>query len=80
MTKPYNIQSERYKRVTCSLAIFIAAGNVANTVVECEEFRDLVKELDERYPIPGRTAIGTQMDQVLVDLKAKMEVVLKERP
>ncbi len=75
-SKPYNQQSERYKKVTRKLSVFIAVGNVLNSIVECEEFRDLVKELDEQYIVPGRTSIGIEMDKVLIDLRANMGAAL----
>ena len=76
-TKPYNQESECYKRITHKLAVFVAAGNVTNRVVEDEQFRALLKELDERYPVPGRTAIEREMNKLLIDLKPKMEAVLQ---
>lgn len=60
-----------------SWLFFVAAGNVANRVVEDEQFRALLKELDERYPVPGRTAIEREMNKLLIDLKPKMEAVLQ---
>lgn len=57
--------------------MFDAAGNVANRLSENEEFRDLVKELDERYPIPGRTAIDQEMNKLVTDLKMKMGEALQ---
>ena len=36
-----------------------------------------LKELDECYTVSGRTAIGTEMDKLLVDLKRKMGAVLQ---
>ena len=76
-TKPYNQESKHYKRITRKLAVFVAAGNVANRVVEDEQFRALLKELDERYPVPGRTATEREMNKLLIDLKSKMEAVLQ---
>ena len=56
-TKPYEKDSTRYKSITRKLATFVAAGNVANRIVECEEFRDLLSQLDPRYPMPSRAAL-----------------------
>lgn len=56
-TKPYEKDSTRHKSITCKLATFVAAGNVANRIVECEEFRDLLSQLDPRYPMPSRAAL-----------------------
>ena len=76
-TKPYNRESEKYKKITQKLAVFIAAGNVANRLIENEEFRELLKELDDRYPVPGHTAIEQEMNKLLIDLKSKMKEALE---
>lgn len=49
----------------------------ANRVVEDEQFHVLLKELNERYLVPGRTAIEQEMNKLLIDLKSKMEAVLQ---
>ena len=64
-TKPFNQESEHYKRITHKLTVFVAASNVANRVVEDEQFRAL------------RTAIERQMNKLLIDLNSKMEAVLQ---
>ena len=76
--KPYNQQSEQYKSISRKLAVFVAVGNVPNSIVECDEFRDLIKELDERYSVPGRTAIASEMDKLFIDLKTNMRAVLSD--
>ena len=41
------------------------------------EFGDLVRALDPRYPVPGRGSINRELDQVLIELKAKISVHLQ---
>ena len=60
--KPYDKESPRYKDITRKLATFVAAGNVANRIVECDEFRELLSQLDPRYSIPGRAALDKEME------------------
>ena len=56
-SKPYERGSLKNVKITRKLAVFVGAGHVANRIVECEEFRDLLAELDPRYVVPGRTAL-----------------------
>ena len=46
--------------ITKQLVIFIASTNVPNSIIENADFRDFVKILDSRYPVPGRTLIAVQ--------------------
>ena len=55
--KHYVEGSDRYQQITRKLAIFIGGSNIANSVVESVEFRDLLLTLDSRYKVPQRTAI-----------------------
>lgn len=43
------VKANVIRKITRKLAVFIAAGNVANRLSENEEFRDLVKELGTLY-------------------------------
>ena len=71
-TKKYTRESERYQRIMKKLATFICVGNMANRIVECAEFRSLLAELDERYPVPGHATITSEMDKLLIDLKGNL--------
>lgn len=42
----YEKDSNRYKQVTRRLAMFVGATNIANSIVENPEFRELLHELD----------------------------------
>ena len=59
----YDKSSSRYLQITKALAIFIGSTNVANSIVENDEFRSLVKVLDSRYPMPGRALISKELDK-----------------
>jgi len=76
--KPYDKSSFRHKHISRKLAIFVAAGNVANSIIENEEFRAFVSQLDERYQMPGRAAINNGMDELMIDLKRKLASKLQE--
>ena len=76
--KLYDKSSFRHKQISRKLAIFVAAGNVANSIVENEEFRAFVSQLDERYQMPGRAAINNGMDELMIDLTGKLASKLQE--
>ena len=50
---------------------------MANHLVENLEFKDLACALDPRYPVPGRGRINKELDQVFIELKAKISVHLQ---
>ena len=75
---PYDRDSERYMRITKSLAIFIGSTNAPNSIVENAEFKSFVNVLDSQYPMPGRTLIGKELDKVLVTLKLNVEGFLAQ--
>ena len=45
---------------------------MANRIVESVEFRSLLAELDERYPVPGHAAITREMDNLLIDVQGNL--------
>jgi len=71
-SKPYERGSTRIIKITRKLAIFVGAGHVANRIVECEEFRELLLELDPRYAVPGRASIDKEITKILIELKGKV--------
>ena len=77
-SKPYERGSLKNVKITRKLAVFVGAGHVANRIVECEEFRDLLAELDPRYVVPGHTAIDKDMTKILIDLKGKVAAKIKD--
>ena len=59
--RPYDKGSRRIC-ITRKLATFVAAGNTANRIVECKEFRELISQFDLQYPIPSRAPLGKEME------------------
>ena len=68
----YEKDSNCYKQVTRRLAMFVGATNVVNSIVENPEFRELLQELDPRYPPPSRAAMSQEIHKVLIELKANI--------
>ena len=50
----YSESSTQYKVITRQLAIFVGSTNIALSIVENPEFRDLLLTLDKRYQVRGR--------------------------
>lgn len=76
--KPYEQGSTRNENITRKLAIFIGAGHVANHLIDCEEFRELLAELYPRYGVPNRTVIEKEMTKVFIELKGKVSTKIKD--
>ena len=76
--RKYDTQSSRYRMITRRLAIFVGSTNVPNSLVENVEFQSLLETLDPRYPVPGRTLIGKEIDRVLLAMKTNVEMFLSE--
>lgn len=74
---PYLKESAKQKRITEKLAIFIGSANVATTLVEDQEFREFLHEMDPRYVVPGRTAIRTELSKAVLKLKHNISKELK---
>ena len=73
MKPEYDRGSDRYKIITKKLAVFVGATNMPNSIVENPEFRALLKARDPRYPLPGRAAVGKEIDLVLAEVKGKIQ-------
>ena len=41
------------------------------------KFKDLLKTLEPRYPVPGRASIHKELECVLIELKAKISAYIK---
>ena len=76
--RKYNVTSYRCQLLTRKLAVFIGSTCVPNSLVESSEFRSLLEALDPRYPVPGRTHIGKEIDKVLVDMRSKIQEYLSK--
>ena len=73
----YSKDSVRYKLITRKLAIFVGSTSVANRIVENLEFRDLLSAMDDRYPVPGRNSIQRELDQIMIEIKAKISAYIE---
>ena len=68
----YTTKSIKYLSIARKLAIFIGCANVSTRLVENQEFRDLIQELDPRFPVPGRTKITTELSKIFADMKSSI--------
>ena len=75
--KPYDKDSLRNKSITTKLAVFVGATNIPLSIVECQEFRDLMQEMDKRYTVPQRKKIGNEVEKVYVGLKERIRSTLE---
>ena len=73
----YPKDSKKQSAITNKLAIFIGATNVPLSLVDCPEFRDLLKELDKQYDIPGRKKLGKDIDLLYTKLKQNISLSLE---
>ena len=73
----YSKHSPRYKLITRKLAIFVGSSSVANRIVENLEFHDLLSAMDKRYSVPGRSSIEKELDQVIIELRAKVSAYIE---
>ena len=78
MVTHYDRSSHRYQLITRKLAIFVGCTNVANSLVENEEFQSLIQKLDPRYKVPGRATVGKEIDKVMFDVKDCIQKVLAD--
>jgi len=76
--KPHTKQSQRNKDITRNLATLVAVGNVAKRIVECEEFQDLISQLDQKYKVPSCAALDRETEALLIELKKKISAKLQE--
>ena len=67
--KMYEVHSVKQRSITKKMAIFVGSSNVALSLVENMEFRELICELDPRYQVPGRFKIGKDLDLIYSKLK-----------
>ena len=67
--RKYEKQDVRYRKITRKLAVFAASSSVPNSIVESSEFRSLLEELDPRYPTPCRSALGKEINKVVMNIK-----------
>ena len=59
--RKYGIETDRYKRITRKIAIFIWATSVPISLSENSEFKDLLRVLDSCYEPPSRTKVKKRL-------------------
>ncbi len=73
----YPNDSKKQICITRKLALFVGSTNVLLSLVDCPEFRELLKEMDKQYNVPHRKKLGHEIDQVYEDLKQAICLVLE---
>ena len=63
-SKQYDQNSKKHKDITHRLAVFVGASNVALSLVDNVEFRELLVELDLRYKVPHRKKLDSEIQCV----------------
>ena len=71
-SKQYDQNSKKHKDITRRLAVFVGASNVALSLVDNVEFRELLIELDPRYKVPHRKKLDSEIQCVFTELRAKL--------
>ena len=73
---PYNRDEPRYKDITRSLAIFVGAEKVPNSLVWNEGFRSLLHVLDPKYQVPTVAMLSKEVDMLVLHMKVKIQSYL----
>lgn len=74
----YNEKDKKQASLTRRLAVFIGATNQPLSLVENEEFRELMVEADPRFVIPHRKKLHLEIEKVVCELKFKLADNLKQ--
>ena len=70
----YTESSIQYKAITKNWPfLYVGSTNVALSLVENQEFRDLLLTLDKRYQVPSRKKISKEIDAVCVRMKTNIQ-------
>ena len=56
--------------------MFIGTTNVATSLVDNTEFREMLFELDRKYEPPGRKKIQREIDDISTELQSKITTIL----
>ena len=70
--KKFSFDSEKHRRIAVRMAICIGCANVSHTLVENEEFRELIYELEPRYVPPGRGAVRSDLFKLVSTMKSNI--------
>lgn len=66
------------KKLATFLATFIGATNVPLSLVDNEEFYELLHEMDRKYQVPHRKAVSEEITKTYSHLKAKIRSSLEK--
>ena len=78
--KPYDKNSEQYKRRLIALCMFIAKDFHPLNVSQGEGFREFVKVLDPRFPLPMRQDLELALYQLYNEKRGKLYSMLNQVP
>ena len=73
----YSKESNRHADITKKLAVFIGSTNAPLSLVDCEEFSDLLSEMDRKYDIPHRWKLGQEINKLYDRLKHNISLHLE---
>jgi hypothetical protein len=71
------INPQRYYD-TQSLAIFVGATGVPISLVDNEEFRELLQEMDRKFKVPHRKVMSQEISKIYSHLNEKIQCLLEE--
>lgn len=63
--KKYDSSSERQKQISKKLVVFLACTGVPYSLIERDEFKALIAELDCRYSVPSRSMVNTTLNDMM---------------
>ena len=70
--KKFSPDSEKHKKIATKMAIFIGSAYVSHTLVENDEFRELIYELEPRYVPPGRGGVRSDLFKLVSTMKSNI--------
>ena len=60
------------------LLVLEVHGNMSNSIVENPKFTSFIEALNPAYPVPGRNTLSNEISQLLVEMKARVQLHLEE--
>jgi len=76
-SKQYDCHTKKYQAITLRLATFIGASNVPLNLVDNDEFRELIEELDACYKLPHSKKLGVEIENLYSNVKSKISSSLQ---
>ena len=72
-------ESSRWKSATIALTKFVIKDGRPTHLIECEGFKEFVKEICPEYEVPSGYTITKRMEKMYEDEKEKLKTELKEQ-